>query len=1106
MLRRLWISRDPSKARLRRVYRRRGRLPRFEMLENRRMLSTCTFEGPVLTSLTTCRNWVTYTPSQRDDGYNPNTGNDASLEHIGQDLQQLYDEGFRGLVTYTLDGNLAQAPKIAKDIGFTHVIAGIFWFDDAQLEREKQAARDQWPHYDALIVGNEGLLDGRYTRERLEEEIKGLQLLIGKPVATTETGGQLLADPSLLDIGDFAMVNIQPWFNPANNPNDPAAIAQAVAGEYQALLAADLDQLIVVKESWWPTSGHAAATEANQSAFFEALVATDVPFVWGEAYDQPWKTGEQSPFGTFGPSWGLHDSSGTAKSTINDLSADIADSYYPLDEFLTTAMTVVRRLDSRDVTGGLPLNEATAAELDTLGSGQLVTRQSHFVPAQLGFWFTVAVGSHALRAADPDFTAGYDNAELISELDAAINKLEAILAAPNNVYVDAQTGGKALYQRYDTQTGETLQRDDFERTVPLIDNAYLIAGLEVARQYLLRPPAGVDAGDAQTLAARLVAILSEFNLRMWFDGTDLRIGGRGTLDPRTGSAFNRITTETRLAPVLALARGELTETEFRDIVSRAVSAGQVGANVGGQEVERTASGGTALETNVATMFLPHERSTMFGSGALYPYVRAWSETVASFNPPLEAFGATGVSTQNGFLDFRLRPAEFPGAFIDSQVLVPLASAVTAGSLAAPWHGPLERIAVEALDNFTAALQATKDQGQFHATYGVPNAVDFGSGLVGQPRIWGFLEVAQAVAAMTDARLGGDFYFDLLRRDSAFELAAFVYETALNTAEFEFDRNDLDPGALACRPAASGGALEGVGGFACDGGATWHIENVGDSLKREIFTRIRGDYEIIVTYSNDNVDGQPGDVVNVLVNGVPAGQFTTEDTDDWNVFIQTPKILLVGLAPGVHEVAFELASTDGFGVDLDMFHVELVRADWRNPVNDVDVTGDGLATPLDVLTLIAYINGQPNNSSVPSLPATPSPFYDIDGNGIVSPLDVLFAISFINAQSTGASEGEGELGYIEELQWLRIWEGEGPAESTSHDVAARHQPRPPVLKQSSSEIDGRSHAANVDAVMRDDSDRVLDPPLDDLTLNAIEWLDGDIQQSFAQSGLLELDLV
>jgi hypothetical protein len=89
---------------------------------------------------------------------------------------------------------------------------------------------------------------------------------------------------------------------------------------------------VVIKEAWFPTGGNAAATEANQNAFFQRLAAHSVIFVWGEAYDQPWKTGEQSPFGTLGPEWGLHGSDGSPKQLIQDLAPIYTSDYHRVDE------------------------------------------------------------------------------------------------------------------------------------------------------------------------------------------------------------------------------------------------------------------------------------------------------------------------------------------------------------------------------------------------------------------------------------------------------------------------------------------------------------------------------------------------------------------------------------------------------------------------------------------------------------------------------------------------------------------------------------------------------------------------------------------------------
>jgi hypothetical protein len=66
---------------------------------------------------------------------------------------------------------------------------------------------------------------------------------------------------------------------------------------------------------------------------------------------------------------------------------------------------------------------------------------------------------------------------------------------------------------------------------------------------------------------------------------------------------------------------------------------------------------------------------------------------------------------------------------------------------------------------------------------------------------------------------------------------------------------------------------------------------------------------------------------------------------------------------------------------------------------MDVVPDGNLTPLDVLTIINYINGHGSDSSPPSPPATPPPYLDVNGDGLVTPLDVLLVINAINSQTT-----------------------------------------------------------------------------------------------------------
>lgn len=273
----------------------------------------------LMQSITTQRHWIGYAPRNS----NPNIGLQPSQAQIRADLELLYDQGWRSLYTYSLDGTIQHAARIAKEVGFDQVLAGVFYFDEAQLAREKLAAQAQQQHIDGFIVGNEGLIFGRYNKAQLIDAVQYFEQF-GKPITTTEVSGSYFADPSLLDLGDFTYVNIQPWFNAGLNPFDPAGMAAAVAGELRALQQRRPNNTIIIKESWWPTEGHPAATEANQVAFYQALAnQTDLSgdpllFSWGESFDQTWKS-EPGPFATLGPDWGLNEENGAPKQIIDDL-------------------------------------------------------------------------------------------------------------------------------------------------------------------------------------------------------------------------------------------------------------------------------------------------------------------------------------------------------------------------------------------------------------------------------------------------------------------------------------------------------------------------------------------------------------------------------------------------------------------------------------------------------------------------------------------------------------------------------------------------------------------------------------------------------------------
>ena len=69
--------------------------------------------------------------------------------------------------------------------------------------------------------------------------------------------------------------------------------------------------------------------------------------------------------------------------------------------------------------------------------------------------------------------------------------------------------------------------------------------------------------------------------------------------------------------------------------------------------------------------------------------------------------------------------------------------------------------------------------------------------------------------------------------------------------------------------------------------------------------------------------------------------------------------------------------------------------WQNPALPQDVDGQDGVTPLDVLTIINYINTN-GTGAVPG-GVTGPPYFDVDGDDQVTPADVLAVINFINGR-------------------------------------------------------------------------------------------------------------
>jgi exo-beta-1,3-glucanase (GH17 family) len=261
----------------------------------------------VIESLRVAKNWVNYGPGPPFDflgGQHP-----ATEEQLRTELGRLYEAGFRGLVTNTVAFGLEHAPRIAKDCGFEHVVAKIWWQNEELLATEKANLDAAIDSVDAVCVGNEIIQKGIADHDRLVRELDEARERFGRPVTTGFQPPDWLVFPDLAtEVGDFSFLNIHPWW--VLHWNDPLTAANWVAEAYGLVAGTPgiaADRVVVVQETSFPSGAvppesAPGATPSNQKRFYEALLGTGIPFVWFLSVDSP-QHRKVSPPGGFGGLW-----------------------------------------------------------------------------------------------------------------------------------------------------------------------------------------------------------------------------------------------------------------------------------------------------------------------------------------------------------------------------------------------------------------------------------------------------------------------------------------------------------------------------------------------------------------------------------------------------------------------------------------------------------------------------------------------------------------------------------------------------------------------------------------------------------------------------------
>ena len=100
-------------------------------------------------------------------------------------------------------------------------------------------------------------------------------------------------------------------------------------------------------------------------------------------------------------------------------------------------------------------------------------------------------------------------------------------------------------------------------------------------------------------------------------------------------------------------------------------------------------------------------------------------------------------------------------------------------------------------------------------------------------------------------------------------------------------------------------------------------------------------------------------------------------------------------------------------DVDFGSRVTATLTWTNPENHLDVSGDGLVIPQDVLILVNAINDGLTGelADIPGVDEAP-PYYDVNGDGFLTAGDAIWVINYLNSQADGGSQdsepAEGEM--------------------------------------------------------------------------------------------------
>ncbi|PJI51009.1 MAG: beta-(1-3)-glucosyl transferase [Pseudomonas sp.] len=240
---------------------------------------------------------------------NPQKNQFPSDDEIRSDLE-LVSKNTDNIRTYSVKGSLADIPRLAEELGM-RVSLGI-WIgpdeaeNEAEIERGIEIANNSRSVV-RVIVGNEALFRREVTVEQITAYLDRVRKAVKVPVTTAEQWHIYEKYPELAKHVDLIAAHVLPYWE-YTPMNDAVPFVLERAKELRAKFPR---KPLLLAEVGWPSNGRmrggADATQADQAIYLRtltnALNKKGYNYFVVEAFDQPWKVGDEGSVGAY---WGVY--------------------------------------------------------------------------------------------------------------------------------------------------------------------------------------------------------------------------------------------------------------------------------------------------------------------------------------------------------------------------------------------------------------------------------------------------------------------------------------------------------------------------------------------------------------------------------------------------------------------------------------------------------------------------------------------------------------------------------------------------------------------------------------------------------------------------------